>query len=160
MVKRITAVFLLLALLLTGLCGCSTGQELTPAQYRDELESIYNGVLGSYRAIMDVVIEKDGALAVGDLTDFDKNCEKYLDSLSAIKKIDPPKKYEARHNALARTLDTMRGYADAVKEYTKCTTEEQFEQAAEKLRELADSRDFFLEQYFNLMSELDEDIGA
>ena len=160
MTKRITALFLLLAVLLIG--GCNISQKLTAAEYKDELMSGYEEFMASRIKIAEIMIdaEQGNRISLGS-SEFEGACKDLENSMKRFEKMNPPDNYKDKHKKLVKSLDDYRDWLKAAKKAAECTTPEEFDKALNAANGTLDTENGFLKQYLDMFIEVNKeaDIG-
>lgn len=148
MTKRITAIFLAVAVLL--LSGCS--KRLSQEEYRDRLMDDWSDYLS---AQMDIVkdlmtLDESGSLP----SEFEDHCKAFEKAMKAFDKIKPPADMVYRHDLLLEALDNEREWLAAVRALTSADTPSEIEQAEQRIHDTANYPNSFPKQFGELITEL------
>ena len=155
MTKRITAVFLVLAVVLFG--GCSS-KRLTPEEYRDKLQSLIKDYASALTGIaMDIQAFDEGGTMPSEFEDHCKACEKAINNFE---KIRPPAELVYEHELLLEAFDIEREWLEAVRELMSTKTPDEKEQALQKIQIIASSENTFMIRYVEILRELPKDTGG
>lgn len=148
MTKRVTAVFLVLAVLL--LSGC--GGRPSPEEYRDELQSRIRDYTSS---VMDIA---------SDIQEFDENgvkpskfeahCKACEKAIKNIEKIRYPAEFVYKHERFLEAFDIEREWLEAVRELMSTKTPEEKKQVLKKIETIVSSENTFMYRYVDIVKEL------
>lgn len=125
MTKRITAVFIVLAVLL--LSGC--GKRLTEQEYYDELYADFK----EYAAALDEIdtVQADAASSQEKMLELTKAagiCEKAEKALEKFDKINPPHSFAEKHKALLAAVEYEKEFVKASRKVLAARTPFEYEQ--------------------------------
>lgn len=154
MTKRITAVFLVLAVLL--LSGCATNRRPTPEEYRDELQSCVSDYCS---VLMKIAMDDIGAFDKSGVkpSEFEKHCKDFDKAIKKIEKMKYPAELGYKHGLLLDAFDIEREWLEAVRELMSTKTPEEKERASQKIQTIANSENTFMVRYMEILMELPRD---
>ena len=155
MTKRITAVFLVFAVLL--LSGCSS-KRLTPEEYRYELQSCVRDYCSVLTEIaFDIQAFDESGVPPSD---FEKHCKAHEKAIKNIEKIRYPAELVYKHGLLLDAFDIEREWLEAVRELMSTKTPEEKERATQKIQTIASSDNTFMIRYVEILREFPKDAGG
>ena len=150
MTKRITAFFLLLAVLLISGCG-----RLSAEEYRDELKERWKDYLSAQLDIVrDIQTLDEG---VGLPSEFEEHCKSFEKAMKSFEKIKPPNGMDYEHSMLLEALENEREWLAAVRALTSANTPEEIEQAEQRIMTAASYENSFPQRYLEVIRELPSD---
>ena len=182
MTKRITASFLVLAVLL--LSGCNNNRRLTPEEYEDELQSRLTSeeyrdepqsrlTPEEYRdelkrcvrdfgsAVMDINLDQQAFGESGVRpSDFEEHCKAFEKAINSFEKINPPVEMEQRHKWFLEAFDYEREWLEAVRDLMSTKTSAKKKKAEQKIKDIATAavnKKAYMMRYVEILTELPRD---
>ena len=152
MIKRITAIFFVLTVLL--LSGCAD-KRLTMEEYRDELGSrIQDYTSALTKVALDIqAFDESGT----EPSDFEEHCKAHEKAIESIEKLKPPAEMTYKHELLLEAFEIERDWLAAVRELMSTKTADEKEQALQKIQTIASSDNTFLIRYMEIRRDLPKD---
>lgn len=109
MAKRVLSLIIVLILPIVMLCGCSTGERLSPEEYKSAVTSAWEKYFGSITELAALIPIQANDEGLAKLQQNASKCEALLnqreEAFNDFKIINPPKEYEELHKKLIKAID-------------------------------------------------------
>lgn len=134
------------------LSGCKS---LTPQEYRSELSSRFKEYSTAQSTVVKDIMAFDKNNGIlENPAEFETHCKEFEDSMKAFDEMKPPSAYKDKHKELVAALDNEREWLSAVRAYIAATTDDEAEQATQRIQAAADYKNSFPEQMMDLILSL------